>query len=264
MRRGQYRRRGIYLLPAMLTVANLFCGFSSMIQSSLGALEVAAILIILAGVLDGLDGRIARLTGTTSAFGLEFDSLADIVSFGLAPSLLVYHWALRPAGRIGWLLAFLFVVCTAMRLARYNTLNSATLDRKYFVGLPSPMAGGVLACLVFAFPGRGEEEWAPLVVAPIVFAVAMLMISKLRYRSFREFDLRRSSYVYILPLAAILAAVAMYPRAVPLILSVVFMISAPADYLWGVLVRRHREPQSAQVAGPPAAGPEVADEAALR
>jgi len=131
MRRGQYRRRGIYLLPAMLTVANLFCGFSSMIQSSLGALEVSAILIILAGVLDGLDGRVARLTGTTSAFGLEFDSLADIVSFGLAPSLLVYHWALRPAGRVGWMLAFLFVVCTAMRLARYNTLNSATLDRRY-------------------------------------------------------------------------------------------------------------------------------------
>lgn len=259
MRRAQYRRRGIYLLPAMLTVANLFCGFSSLIQTSLGALEASAILIILAGVLDGLDGRVARLTGTTSAFGLEFDSLADIVSFGLAPSLLVYHWALRPVGRIGWMLAFLFVVCAAMRLARYNTLNSATLDRRFFVGLPSPMAGGVLACLVFAFPGSGEDRWALLVVAPILFALAMMMISKLRYRSFREFDLRRSSYVYILPLAAILAAVAMYPRAVPLILAVVYFLSAPTDYIWGILVRRRREPPSPQVAGS-----EVADEPALR
>ena len=259
MRPGQYRRRGIYLLPAMLTVANLFCGFSSLIQSSLGALEVSAILIILAGVLDGLDGRIARLTGTTSAFGLEFDSLADIVSFGLAPSLLAFHWALHSAGRIGWMVTFLFVVCMAMRLARYNTQTSATLDRRFFLGLPSPMAGGLLACLVFAFPGKGEESWAPLAVAPVVFALSMLMISKLRYRSFREFDLRRSSYVYILPLAAILAAVAMYPRAVPLILSLVYMISAPADYIWGVLVRRHREPQVTQVAAS-----EVADEPALR
>ena len=264
MRPGQYRRRGIYLLPAMLTVANLFCGFYSLIQSSVGALEMSAVLIILAGVLDGLDGRIARLTGTTSAFGLEFDSLADIVSFGLAPSLLVYHWALRPAGRIGWLLAFLFVVCTAMRLARYNTLSPGTLDRRFFVGLPSPMAGGMLACLVIAFPRKGAEEWAPLVVAPIVILVALLMISKLRYRSFSEFDLRRSSYVYILPLAAILAAIALYPRAVPLILAVVFLISAPTDYLWGVLVRRRRKPPVTQVAGPTNTGSEVADEPAIR
>jgi CDP-diacylglycerol--serine O-phosphatidyltransferase len=248
----------------MLTVANLFCGFSSMIQSSLGALEVSAILIILAGVLDGLDGRIARLTGTTSDFGLEFDSLADIVSFGLAPALLAFHWALGQAGRIGWMVAFLFVVCTAMRLARYNTLSTATLDRRFFVGLPSPMAGGVIACLVFAFPGKGEEAWAPIAVTPIIIVLAILMISKLRYRSFREFDLRRSSYVFILPLAAILAAVAMYPRAVPLILSVVFLISAPADYLWGVLVRRKREPQVPPASEPAASGSEVADEPALR
>jgi CDP-diacylglycerol--serine O-phosphatidyltransferase len=126
------------------------------------------------------------------------------------------------------------------------------------------MAGGLIACLVFAFPTKGTEEWAPLVVAPIVVALAMLMISKLRYRSFREFDLRRSSYVYILPLAAILAAVAMYPRAVPLILAVVFMISAPAAYLWGVLVRRRRGPQTTQVSTSATAASEVADEPALR
>jgi CDP-diacylglycerol--serine O-phosphatidyltransferase len=264
MRVTHHRRRGIYLLPAMLTVANLFCGYSSIIQASIGSLEVAAILVILAGVLDGLDGRIARLTGTTSGFGLEFDSLADVVSFGLAPSLLVYHWALRPTGRVGWLLAFLFVVCTAMRLARFNTQTSATLDRRYFVGLPSPMAGGALACLVYAFPGLGEAPWAPLAAAPIVVTVALLMISRWRYRSFREFDLRRRSYVYILPLAAILVAVAMYPRGVPLVLSVIYISSAPAVYLWGLLARRRRTPRGLERTGTAAAASEVADEPATR
>ena len=118
-------RRGVYLLPTLFTVGNLFCGFSSVLYASLGKLETAAILIVIAGVLDALDGRIARLTGTTSDFGLEFDSLADLVSFGVAPSYLAFHWALLPLGRLGWLAALIFVVCAAMRLARFNLRTTA-------------------------------------------------------------------------------------------------------------------------------------------
>ena len=139
MPRSRHLRRGIYLLPTLFTVGNLFFGYSSVVQSSAGRLELAALSIVLAAVLDGLDGRIARLTGTTSAFGIEFDSLADIVSFGIAPALLAYHWALGP-GRVGWALTFLYVVSAATRLARYN-IQPPSMDKRYFVGLPSPMAG---------------------------------------------------------------------------------------------------------------------------
>jgi CDP-diacylglycerol--serine O-phosphatidyltransferase len=264
MRSGHNRRRGIYLLPTLFTVGTLFCGYSSLIQSSAGRLEIAAILILVAGVLDGLDGRIARLTRTTSDFGSQFDSLADMVSFGLAPSLLIYHWALRPTGRIGWLLAFLFVVCAAMRLARYNTLAAATLDRRAFVGLPSPVAGGMLACAVLALPRSGSTAWAPLVVAPLIFTVAVLMISKLRYRSFREIDLRRRSYIYVLPMAAILVAVAMYPRAVPFLLCSAYILSAPTLYGWGLAARRRTGATDPAVNGSQAGASEVADEPALR
>ena len=138
-------RRGIYLLPTSLTTGNLCCGFFSLIESSRGQYELAALLIIAAGVLDGLDGRIARLTGTTSEFGVEFDSMADISSFGIAPAFLAYEWALQPFHRIGWLIAFLFVACAATRLARFNIQHS-TSDKRFFAGLPSP-GGGTAAAL---------------------------------------------------------------------------------------------------------------------
>jgi len=126
-------RRGIYLLPTTFTVANLFCGYASIVLASRGDIAQAAVLIVIAGVLDGLDGRIARVTGTTSEFGLQFDSLADIVSFGVAPAILAYHWALQPFGRLGWLVAFIFVVCAAMRLARFN-IQTSRGDKRFFAG----------------------------------------------------------------------------------------------------------------------------------
>ena len=260
MKRPPYRRRGIYLLPTAFTVGNLFCGFYSLIESSIGGLEVAAMLIVIAAMLDGLDGRIARLTGTTSDFGLEFDSLADIVSFGLAPALLAFHWALRPTGRIGWLIAFLYVVCAAMRLARYNTQNPATIDRRWFVGLPSPMAGCVIACFALAWPDPSAESWQALVLTPAVLAIAGLMISRLRYRSFREIDLRnRRSYFYVLPVAAFLVSVVLYPKAVVLLFCSAYLLSAPTLYVWTLISRR----QTAET-GPAAPTAEVADEPAFQ
>jgi len=233
-------RRGIYLLPTLFTVGNIFCGYWSLIHTFRGALETAAVLIIVAGVLDGLDGRIARLTGSTSDFGVEFDSLADMVSFGVAPALLAYQWALNPIGRAGWLIAFLYVVCAAMRLARFNLKASAVTDRRFFAGLPSPSAAGILASVIFAFPEPPRVAWLSVLIAGLVGCLGLLMISMLRYYAFKDFDLRnRRSYVYVLPLAIVLVAVAVYPKVTLLLVASAYLLSAPTYYVW-TLVRRAR------------------------
>jgi CDP-diacylglycerol--serine O-phosphatidyltransferase len=249
MARTHRFRRGIYLLPTLFTVANIFCGYWSLIQSYRGSLEMAAILIVVAAVLDALDGRIARLTGTTSDFGVEFDSLADMVSFGIAPALLVVQWALQPLNRVGWLVAFLFVVCAAMRLARYN-LQAGTGDKRFFAGLPSPPAATLLACLVFAFPEPAPARWVSALVAALMACLGMLMISRLRYYAFKDFDLRnRRSYVYVLPLAGVLVAIAVYPKGTLLLVSTAYVISAPTYYLWSLLQRARRAARRRGAAG---------------
>ncbi len=149
--RARRFRRGVYLLPSMFTMANLFCGYACIVHSMRGELATAALFIGFAFVLDMLDGRIARMTGTTSAFGLEFDSLADVVSFGVAPAILSFQWGLHPLGRIGWAAGFLFVAAAAVRLARFN-IQSGSQDKRYFVGMPSPAAACVPAATVFAYP----------------------------------------------------------------------------------------------------------------
>ena len=227
-------RRGIYLLPSLFTVGNLFCGFASVVQASLGRYALAAVLLILAGVLDGLDGRIARLTGTTSDFGVEFDSLADIVSFGVAPAFLVFSWVLHPLGRAGWLAAFVFVVCAAMRLARFN-LRRNTTEKRYFAGLPSPPAAGLAAATVFAFPDPAGLAWLPLAALPLMVGLAVLMVSRFRYRSFKDLNLHsRQSYINILLIAAVLAGVIMEPRVTLLSAGLLYVLSGPALWLWGL------------------------------
>jgi CDP-diacylglycerol--serine O-phosphatidyltransferase len=239
-------RRGIYLLPTLFTVGNLFCGYWSLVLTFRGAIEMAAILIIVASVLDGMDGRIARLTGTTSSFGLEFDSLADMVSFGIAPALLAYNWALEPLGRTGWLISFLFAVCVAMRLARYN-IQTSMGDKKFFAGLPCPPAGGMLACVAFAFPEPSGGRWSSILAVALVCLLGLLMVSRLRYYSFKDFDLRsRRSYVYVLPLAVIIVAISIWPQEAMLLFGSAYIISAPTYYVWSLLTReRKREPEVA-------------------
>jgi CDP-diacylglycerol--serine O-phosphatidyltransferase len=231
---SRHFRRGIYLMPTLFTLGNLFCGYSSVLQASQGGLELGAALVIIAAVLDGLDGRIARLSGTTSDFGLEFDSLADVVSFGVAPAVLVHHWALQSigrGGRIGWAVAFLYLVCAATRLARYN-IQSATGDKRHFVGLPSPMGACAVASVVYAFPDPPPARWIGTTAAAGVAAVAFLMVSRFRYRSFREIDLKsRRSYRWVLPLAAVLVAVAVHPETALLVLGACYLLSAPAMWL---------------------------------
>jgi CDP-diacylglycerol--serine O-phosphatidyltransferase len=238
MTRNRRFRRGIYLLPSLFTIGNLFCGYSSIIHSSQGSFRLAALLLVVAGLLDGLDGRIARLTGTTSEFGLQFDSLADVVSFGVAPAVLVYHWALTPFERTGWLVAFLFVICTSMRLARFN-IRSASTDKRFFVGLPSPAAAGAVSSVPFVFPINPDPEWVGPAMTGFTVGVALLMVSRFRYRSFKDFDLRnRRSYIQILPIAAIFVGLFSQPEVL-LALAAWYLLSGPAAYAWG-LTRRGR------------------------
>jgi len=233
-------RRGIYVLPTLFTVGNLLCGYSAIVQASLGRWQLAALLIVIAAVLDGLDGRIARLTGTTSEFGVQFDTLADIVSFGVAPAFLVYCWGLKPLGRVGWLIAFLYVICAAMRLARFN-IQRAPSDKRYFIGLPSPPAAGVLATAVYGLPPATDNPLFLIGTSLALIAIPLLMVSRVRYRSFKDLDLRsRRSYIYILPLAAMLIAILVRPEIALPVFAASYLVSGPSTYLWGLMRRRGR------------------------
>ena len=186
------RRRGIYLLPNLFTTAALFAGFFAIVQAMNGKYTLAAISIFIAMVLDGLDGRVARLTRTQSAFGAEYDSLSDMVSFGAAPALIVYEWALRDLDRWGWIASFLYCACAALRLARFNTQLDVA-DKRYFTGLPSPAAAALLAGFVWIMDdyeiiGR-KIDW--LVLSVTVFA-AISMVSNVKFYSFKDLNLRRS------------------------------------------------------------------------
>ena len=231
-------RRGTYILPACFTVANLFCGFFSLVEVSRGRFDRAAVLIVAAAILDGLDGRIARLTNTTSEFGLQFDSMADIVSFGVAPAFLAYRWALLPLGRLGWLTAFLFVICAATRLARFN-IQQGSVDRRWFVGLPSPPAAVSVGSVAFAFPELSPERWLSGGLATAMAAVALLMVSRVRYRSFKDLDLRnRRSYTVVLPIAAGLVAVMTHPKGALLVGSATYLVSGLVSLAFSLAQRR--------------------------
>jgi CDP-diacylglycerol--serine O-phosphatidyltransferase len=195
--------RGIYLLPNLLTTGGLFCGFYAIVAAINGHFVSSAHAILLAGVFDLLDGKIARLTHSTSAFGTQYDSLSDLTSFGLAPGLLVYLWGLHEVGRIGWVAAFIYVVCAALRLARFN-IQSGTQDKRYFRGLPSPAAAGVLATTVLFYHevqsmlGHPLEVGHPVWFVAVAYGVAFLMVSNIRYRSFKEIDLRSRYHFKVL------------------------------------------------------------------
>jgi len=183
-------RKGIYILPNLFTMGNMFCGFYAILGAFNGRYEQAAIAIMIAAVLDGLDGRIARLTNSCSRFGVEFDSLADLISFGAAPAFLVYSWALQPMGRLGWAGTFLFLSCGALRLARFN-IQCSTSESKYFTGLPIPAAACVLASMVIFYENLHITPELPLVILLITYCLAFLMVSRVRYRSLKEVDLKK-------------------------------------------------------------------------
>jgi CDP-diacylglycerol---serine O-phosphatidyltransferase len=229
--------RGLFVLPTLFTVGNLFCGYLSVWCSIRGTFEVAAVLIIAAGILDALDGRIARMTHSTSAFGEQYDSMADLVSFGVAPAVLAYSWGLSDFHRLGWMVSFLFVVCGSMRLARFN-IQTHVVDKRYFVGLPIPSAAAALATIVLATPERlVSRVWMAGLLALTVI-LSYLMISTIRYRSFKDLDLRRKRPVWILPaIAVFFAIVALRPELALATVTLVFVSSGPVGKLIGLLRR---------------------------
>src|SRR5580692_2847537 len=208
-------RRGVYLLPSLFTMGNMFCGYACVVYSMRGEYETAAPFIGFAIVLDMLDGRIARLTGTESEFGVEFDSLADIISFGMAPAILAFNWGLAPLGRLGWAAGFLYVTAAAMRLARFNIQSGTGGDKRYFVGMPSPAAAAVPAATVFAYPWGLNDYRAALPALLMVLVPALLMVSTVRFRSFKTIDLqKRRPYTVLFLIAGGIMLIATHPRFV--------------------------------------------------
>ena len=224
-------QRGVYILPTLFTLGNMFCGYACIVYAMRGEYETAAPFIGFAIVLDMLDGRIARLTGTASDFGVEFDSLADVISFGIAPAILSFSWGLQPLGRLGWLAGFLFLTAAAMRLARFNIQIGVGGDKRYFVGMPSPAAAGVPAATVFAwaseYPVGLTDYRAALPALAMVLVPAALMVSTIRFRSFKTIDLQsRRSYTVVILLAAGIALIATHPRVVLVVLAYSYLASA--------------------------------------
>jgi CDP-diacylglycerol--serine O-phosphatidyltransferase len=231
-------RRGAAILPSLFTVGNLFLGFWAMIRCFHGQYEAAAPLIFWAILLDLLDGRIARMTGTTSEFGGELDSLADAISFGVAPALMAYAWGFSSVPRVGWLAAFLFVVCGALRLARFNVQRQAN-DGRFFVGLPIPAAAAMVAALVNIRPERIDDRSLAFGCVSLLVVLSFLMVSTFRYWSFKTVDLRsRRSYVMIVGIAVSLILVALHTEWVLLALATAFWLSGPLAFLVGAVRRR--------------------------
>lgn len=229
--RAQRLAMYIYVLPNLMTTGNLFCGFFAVVQAIKGQFLFAAYAIVVAAVFDQLDGRLARLTRSTSKFGAEYDSLCDLVSFGMAPGVLLFLWALQPFGRLGWVACFLFVACGALRLARFN-VQANVVEKNYFQGLPIPMAAGIVASSVLAFQELQLEPVGNYGLLIMTFLLAGVMVSNFRFRSFKDLDLKeRLPFRYLLMGVAIVAIVLLYPEVM---LFVLFMTYATLGAVFGV------------------------------
>ena len=244
-------RRGVYLLPSLFTMANMFCGYCCIVYTMRGEFATAAPLIGVAVVLDMLDGRIARLTGATSEFGVQFDSLADVISFGVAPAVLAFRWGLVPFDKLGWAAGFVFVSAAAIRLARFNIQAGTPGDRRYFVGMPSPAAAAIPAATVFAYP-YGLQGWLAVLALPMVLVPALLMVSTIKYRSFKTIDLRsRKSYRNLILMALVIAAITTHPQISLAVIAYTYLLSGFIGLAWTRL-RRHGPVETADSV-PPAA-----------
>ncbi len=258
-RRGVRARRGVSLLPSLFTMGNMFCGYACIVYSLRGDFETAAPFIGFAIVLDMLDGRIARLTGTASEFGVQLDSLADVISFGIAPAIMSYAWGLSPLGRLGMFSGFLFVSAAALRLARFNIQSGAGGDKRYFVGMPSPAAAAIPAATVYAVSGSVTDYRAALPVLAMVLVPAVLMVSTIRFRSFKTIDLQmRRPYSVLFLIAAGIMAVATHPRFVLAGLAYTYLASAFIGLAVTRLRHRGGPPPAASASDHPAAASDTA------
>jgi CDP-diacylglycerol--serine O-phosphatidyltransferase len=234
-------RKGIYVLPNLFTTATLFAGFFAIVQATVGNFDHAAIAIFVATAMDALDGRVARITSTASDFGKEYDSLADVIAFGLAPALVMYEWGLKAVGRPGWLIAFIFVAAVALRLARFNVQEAR--DIRYFQGLPCPMAAAVVAAGIWVVDTHAMEEFSSGVVAmAVMLSLACAMVSTLPYRSFKDLNVRnRVPFAALLLVVLLFVLISFDPPWVLFLAAAIYFLSGPG--LW-LKFRLHRGQQA--------------------
>ena len=241
------RVRGIYLLPNLFTVAALFAGFYAIVAATKGSFDLAAMAIFVAMLLDALDGRIARLTHSQSEFGAQMDSLSDMVCFGVSPALVLYEWSLVAMGKPGWLVAFFYAVCTALRLARFNSQSQQT-NKRYFQGLATPAAAGVVASMIWfctEFNIVGTDYGLAVIIVALV--LGFLMVSTIRYRSFKDLDVRgKVPFIVLLIIALGLVLISFDPPAVLLAIFGAYTVSGPIATLWGLRKKRATRRQKAK------------------
>ena len=235
-------RKGINILPSLFTTGNIFCGFYAFIAVLDGEFYVAAWAIVLATIFDGLDGRIARLTKTTSEFGEQYDSLADIISFGMAPAFLVYVWKLKPFGRIGWMAAFLFLICAAMRLARFNSMDSK-MSSDYFTGLPTPGSAAVIATIVIFSEDRFMDPIQPIFLVVTVYFLAFMMVSNISYPAFKKLTFKKkvpfARFMFVILVLYIFATI---PRLALFFISMGYVLVGPLGMLYRFLRDKNTRP----------------------
>ena len=226
------RRRGVYLLPNLLTTGALFGGFYAILASQNQNFEAAAIAILVSMLLDGLDGRVARLTNTSSQFGVQYDSLADMVSFGVAPAIVAFNWGLLSLGKVGWAVGFAFTVCTALRLARFNA-QAATSDNSVFTGLASPAAAGTVAAIVWVWHDIEVSASIASILSFVMVFLALLMVSNIQYNSFKGLDFKgRVPFIVMLMVVLAFAVVATHPAVMLLLTGIIYGSSGPLSWIW--------------------------------
>jgi len=238
-RKGKKERKGIYVLPNLFTSASLFGGFYAIIASIQGRFEAAAIAIVISCVFDGLDGRIARITRTTSLFGKEYDSLSDLVAFGVAPGILAFEWALESFGRLGWLAAFMYVICGALRLARFNVQKNS-LDVNYFKGLPIPAAACLIASsILFTSALEGIVKNKSLLIIVMIYTLSFLMVSSVDYLNFKKFDIRNQKpFNRLVTIILVLLVIAYRPKIMLFFIILLYVLSGPVTTLFKIHGRR--------------------------
>jgi CDP-diacylglycerol--serine O-phosphatidyltransferase len=237
-------RKGVYLLPNLITSGGIFAGFYVIIAATDGNYKRAAWFILVAAIFDALDGKVARLTNTSSKFGVELDSLADVVSFGVAPGVLLYLWALRPFGKLGWLAAFLYVICGALRLARFN-VQVTTVESRRFVGMPIPAAACIVATCILLFYELGGTGTIKMVsMLMLVFVLAFLMICNVKYFSLKDPELFKRQPFMLLVLAIImLIVIVARPEIMLFLIGILYMVSGPVAYLYNLRKERRNQKQ---------------------
>ena len=235
-------RKGVYLLPNMITTLSMFLGFLSMVWAVQGRFESACFAILLSAVMDGLDGKVARLTNTASEFGVQYDSLSDLVAFGIAPAMLMWQWELSALGRMGLAAAFIYAACGALRLARFN-VSTAAVGKRFFIGLPIPAGGCTVVTFVFCaahFPAAMGSA-LPYMTLVLAIGVGVLMVSKVRYFSFKEYDFLRAHPIRtMLFFLLVLGTVISFPRVMGFVLCAVYIIGGLV-YTFVILPRRNRQ-----------------------